>query len=609
MELIVVNVSGKFKRVVKDGIKYLIAPITMIVPGVLNGSQGQLYYPPDEVQKVVDAWNGINLTYGHPEDKAKDNIEIINKYGLGVVRNAKWDGSKLIAEAWFDEVKTSVIDNSIIANIEQQNKIELSTGLGVTVEKTTGTFGDRTYTGIARNYKPDHLAILVSTKGACSVEDGCGVNNEAVENELSHDDIRGRLRDLLNSEANPTTMFGNSDVVSPRKYFYIVEVYDSEFIYEDGPKYIKRKYFRSGDDITLSSPENNVEVYRKTVWEPSVTQPTKTVENECSNKDKPCEDCKSGKPCPCKSKGESKGESKVANKKLTSSALLLSRMIRNGGPGSGNFGHGGCPGHQGGSCGTGGSSKGSSKPKRPTNPSPSGRVPGKTKKKGMYETLAGMDDQDRKTDPKPKAKKSSLSDHYKKQQAEIEDAIASGDHSKIKELTDAEKKADKETSALDKAMAKKKSKIWMNKIVEIDGKRGAVVKTYPDGSADVALMGGGSLSKVSGDKLIGAKDVYPEEHDDTLKPDKAGAKIHENKKPLKKKVSSKGNYWEKLQRPGYQKINPKRLYGTHEIKHSSASRWYVFDHDSKQVVGHGLGSQEKATELAKKLSGKRKPAK
>jgi hypothetical protein len=33
------------------------------------------------------------------------------------------------------------------------------------------------YEGIARNLRPDHLAILPDDKGACSLEDGCGVNN------------------------------------------------------------------------------------------------------------------------------------------------------------------------------------------------------------------------------------------------------------------------------------------------------------------------------------------------------------------------------------------------------------------------------------------------
>jgi hypothetical protein len=34
----------------------------------------------------------------------------------------------------------------------------------------------RPYNFVARNYRPDHLAILPDQRGACSIEDGCGLN-------------------------------------------------------------------------------------------------------------------------------------------------------------------------------------------------------------------------------------------------------------------------------------------------------------------------------------------------------------------------------------------------------------------------------------------------
>ena len=48
METVVANFSGKARRETWDGREYLVAPATLIVPGVLNGSQGPLFYPPDE---------------------------------------------------------------------------------------------------------------------------------------------------------------------------------------------------------------------------------------------------------------------------------------------------------------------------------------------------------------------------------------------------------------------------------------------------------------------------------------------------------------------------------------------------------------------------------
>lgn len=51
-----------------DGRKYLVAPITMIVPGVLNGSAGAFLYSLNELARTVDAWNGLPITWKHPHD-------------------------------------------------------------------------------------------------------------------------------------------------------------------------------------------------------------------------------------------------------------------------------------------------------------------------------------------------------------------------------------------------------------------------------------------------------------------------------------------------------------------------------------------------------------
>lgn len=49
------------------------------------------------------------------------------------------------------------------------------------------------------------------------------------------------------------------------------------------------------------------------------------------------------------------------------------------------------------------------------------------------------------------------------------------------------------------------------------------------------------------------------------------------------------------------KINQKRLYSSFEVLHSSASGWYVFDHETVRVIKDGLGNLENATKVAKDL--------
>lgn len=50
-------------------------------------------------------------------------------------------------------------------------------------------------------------------------------------------------------------------------------------------------------------------------------------------------------------------------------------------------------------------------------------------------------------------------------------------------------------------------------------------------------------------------------------------------------------------------VKADRMFGSHEVIHSSASGWHVYDHATGRVIKHGLGSLEKAKAFAKKLGG------
>jgi Uncharacterized protein conserved in bacteria (DUF2213) len=174
------NFSGNVKRITKNGREYLVAPLTMIVPGILNGSKGPLLYRERDISRNVSAWNGVPLTVQHPSINgtpvsAKAN-GVWDKQGIGVVKNAAYKG-KLVAEGWFDAKRTKKISPTTYNALVNGQPIELSTGLfteNVPV-KNGATHKGQSYTHIATNFKPDHLAILPDRKGACSISDGCGV--------------------------------------------------------------------------------------------------------------------------------------------------------------------------------------------------------------------------------------------------------------------------------------------------------------------------------------------------------------------------------------------------------------------------------------------------
>lgn len=179
LEFLTANFRGEVRTERLNGREYLVAPVSMLREGVLNGSKGPLYYPSEEIAQNVDAWNGIPLTLDHPTENGQSvsarSPAVLEKYGIGYVFNAVFNG-KLRAEAWFDVEKTNKADSTILPTIRNRKPLDLSTGLFTKNDFTrNGKYRGKDYTATATQYRPDHLAILPGKRGACSVEDGCGV--------------------------------------------------------------------------------------------------------------------------------------------------------------------------------------------------------------------------------------------------------------------------------------------------------------------------------------------------------------------------------------------------------------------------------------------------
>lgn len=180
METLTVNLNAGIRRETLNNRAYLVAPLTMIVEGVLPGSKGSLYYPPEEIARDPTIWNGMPITNGHPYASDGKRIsarspKVLQEQQIGTVFNTSFSG-KLVAEGWFDVEKTSQIAPEIITNLLRRKPMELSTGLFVTMtEVENGDFNGTPFTHIASNFRADHLAVLLDQSGACSLKDGCGV--------------------------------------------------------------------------------------------------------------------------------------------------------------------------------------------------------------------------------------------------------------------------------------------------------------------------------------------------------------------------------------------------------------------------------------------------
>lgn len=176
LEQLTFNLAGKIRHEQLEGRDHLVVPAVMIVEGVLNGSKGPLYYPAEELSKSPAVWNHKPLVVYHPKGTACDPV-VLNTRKVGVILNTKWDAPKLRTEAWIDVAAANRVDKRIIESLEANKPVEVSTGLFTRNEAVDppATFNGKEYTAIARDYAPDHLAILPDMIGACSIEDGAGL--------------------------------------------------------------------------------------------------------------------------------------------------------------------------------------------------------------------------------------------------------------------------------------------------------------------------------------------------------------------------------------------------------------------------------------------------
>lgn len=238
---------------------HLVVPMVMMVEGVHAGSNGPLFYPEEELSTIPQVWNAKPVVVYHPEINGQGvsacDPTVMTQYSIGVIMNTKWDAKnkRLTAEAWLETSRVAKVDNRVVEAIEKGEMMEVSTGLFLEIEETAGTWkgpnSEESYVGIARNYKPDHLAILPDKIGACSVADGAGLlrnEKELAMNELSHDAIRKNLYAALREK-------------SPSVDRWIADVYSNFFIYtEDDKKFFRQGFTIESENVSLQGDPQEV---------------------------------------------------------------------------------------------------------------------------------------------------------------------------------------------------------------------------------------------------------------------------------------------------------------------------------------------------------------
>lgn len=160
---------------------HIVVPVVALIEGVHEGSSGAIFYPGREIAKFVGAWSGIPLPVFHPEEYgaivSANNPEQLEERSVGRFFKPFFDpdGSKLKGELWIDVGKAEKISPETLRLIRSGQPLEISTALWFDNDGVSGWWSGEEFVGTARNFRPDHLALLPGGEGACSWADGCGV--------------------------------------------------------------------------------------------------------------------------------------------------------------------------------------------------------------------------------------------------------------------------------------------------------------------------------------------------------------------------------------------------------------------------------------------------
>jgi hypothetical protein len=177
-----------------QGKEHIVVPVVMMVEGVHNGSHGPLFHSITELGKFPASWNGIPVVINHPEidgmNVSANDPDIIDQQTVGRVYNTFVDGNKLKAEVWVSTEKLQALSAELLDQFEKGELVEVSLGMFTEEDSVTGDWNGETYEAIAKNHRPDHLALLPGGRGACSCDDGCGIrvnSDESIKDSLQTD--------------------------------------------------------------------------------------------------------------------------------------------------------------------------------------------------------------------------------------------------------------------------------------------------------------------------------------------------------------------------------------------------------------------------------------
>ena len=295
-----------------DDREHIIVPVIMMVEGVHHGSHGPILHLAEDLGRYPASWDGIPVTISHPEvdgiHVSANSPEILHQFAVGRIFNTHMDGDKLKAEAWIDIQKLAALSPLALAAIQSSSPLDVSIGVFTDEEEQEGIHNNEQFESIARNHRPDHLALLPGEQGACSWSDGCGVrvnksNLKTNANEDMKDDEIKAKKDLIRN-GHVVAINVNEDgyralvqkaqskldsMDNDQAVYFLEELYDNDLIYRVGTRgqgnemlYRQSYSISSAGDIEFNGERTRV---RKNV---EYIQANKMIRKDMADNKKPC---------------------------------------------------------------------------------------------------------------------------------------------------------------------------------------------------------------------------------------------------------------------------------------------------------------------------------
>jgi hypothetical protein len=171
--------TGQIRGASFENRDHLVVPVVALCEGVIHAINADApEFVPISCLSVAESWNGRPIVKGHPTrngEQISANEPAVLETAIGTVFNARIDGKRLLMDAYIDPLKAERVGASrMLERIRAGEIVEVSVGAFVTTEPRSGVHNGKRYKAIWQVVLPDHLALLETGRGACSVDAGCG---------------------------------------------------------------------------------------------------------------------------------------------------------------------------------------------------------------------------------------------------------------------------------------------------------------------------------------------------------------------------------------------------------------------------------------------------